>query len=184
MVANPLIFLHAGAKLLVLVWLFILSWHDSRSRRIPTPIIIVGIAVASCYAVTAGSSSRSVLGGASLMLCYATPSLLRTQGIGGGDVKVAFPIGMVAAAQSWSDWWIVAIAPFCVTALVGIGQFLVTSRTFAHRLGQEDLEIPTAVHASSGRIHNCAMVTLPHGISLSLVTALLVLWPVVDRLVG
>lgn len=48
MVADPLILLHAGAKLLVLVWLFILSWHDSRNRRIPTPIVIVGIVVASC----------------------------------------------------------------------------------------------------------------------------------------
>ena len=184
MVADPLILLHAGAKLLVLVWLFILSWHDSRNRRIPTPIVIVGIVVASCYVVTAGASSRSVLGGASLMLCYATPSLLRTKGIGGGDVKVAFPIGMVAAAQSWSSWWIVAIVPFCVTALVGIGQFLVMGRVLVHRLRQHCPEIPVSARPSSGRIHNLALFTVPHGTSLSLVTALLVLWPGVNHLVG
>ncbi len=57
------------------------------------------------------------------MLFYTVPSVFSTQGIGGGDIKAAFPIGMVAAAQSWSSWWIVAIVPFCVTALVGIGQF-------------------------------------------------------------
>ncbi|VHN99575.1 hypothetical protein LC603019_00096 [Lawsonella clevelandensis] len=181
---DPLLMLQASATLLVLGWLFMLSWHDSRSRRIPTPVVIAGIMVASCYAVTAGTSSTAVLGGGLLMLFYTVPSVFSTQGIGGGDIKAAFPIGMVAAAQSWSSWWIVAIVPFCVTALVGIGQFLVMGRVLVHRLRQHCPEILVSARPSSGRIHNCALFTVPHGTSLSLVTALLVLWPGVNHLVG
>ncbi len=43
---DPLLMLQASATLLVLGWLFMLSWHDSRSRRIPTPVVIAGIMVA------------------------------------------------------------------------------------------------------------------------------------------
>ena len=187
MVSDPSLAVCASACILVLWWLCRLAWRDSLSRRIPTSLVLTGIVVACYYSAVTGSLSTALLGGGLLALCYLVPSLLNAQGIGGGDIKVAFPIGMIAAAQSWSHWWIATIVPFCVTAVVGIGQYLLVTRTSTPSLNLKSGHVPIPAlvptsHHSEG-VSACAMFTVPHDISLSLVTALLMLSPLVGHLV-
>lgn len=156
-----------ATTLLVVCWLVVLAWGDSRHRRITAAVVAGGVVVAAAYALVLGTVPRALAGGGVLLVCYFLPYLWGA-GIGGGDVKAAFPLGMVAGAVGWTAWWTVALGAFIVTALVGVGQQLLSTHLFTSR---KVLSCNT-LRGNRGRV---AHHTVPHGVSLALVTSLVVL---------
>ena len=145
---------------LSLLWLAWLARQDSAARRIPTYLVGLGIVLASMYSFSEGACGRAVCAGLCLFACYLIPYVMGA-GIGGGDVKAAFPIGMFVGALGWAAWWCASVGAFLVTACVGIGQriLLRLSTQFSH----------TSAH---DEIHS---LTIPHGVSLAVVTGIILI---------
>lgn len=100
---------------------------DLETRRLPDAIVlptIVAIAVllAASAALTGdlGSIIRALIGGASLLVCYAILWLVSRGGMGLGDVKLAAAVGLATAWIGWDGLVVGALAAFLLGGVLGI----------------------------------------------------------------
>jgi leader peptidase (prepilin peptidase)/N-methyltransferase len=63
---------------------------------------------------------RALLGGVALGTCYLLLGLLSGGQLGGGDVKLAVPIGLVLGWLGWSTVLLGAAAGFVLAAIAGL----------------------------------------------------------------
>jgi len=104
---------------------------DAELRRLPTPIIVTGVVgVAVLLAGTAairgdlGSVLTSL--GASLAMgaIFLVIALIRPDGMGLGDVRLAVLIGLVTGWVGWSTAVLAFLSAFLLGALAGLGVLL------------------------------------------------------------
>ena len=97
------------------VWATILVGYDVCFSRLPNVLTYGGLAVLA--AVAAHNNPVLILGGLSWAALYAALGYV-VGGIGGGDVKLAASLGIVAATAGWWGWWGAVVGASISTALV------------------------------------------------------------------
>ncbi|MEV6106045.1 A24 family peptidase [Streptomyces sp. NPDC051940] len=128
----------AGAEPELAVWLLtapvcvVLVTVDIRVRRLPDVLTLplagaVALLLGGAALIgSAGSWTRALLGGLALGGAYLLLWLINPGGLGFGDVKLAFPLGMALGWYSWGILVTGAFAGFVLGALYGVG--LIVSR--------------------------------------------------------
>ncbi|GAA4850024.1 hypothetical protein GCM10025787_36230 [Saccharopolyspora rosea] len=86
-----------------------LAWEDARHRRLPNRLMLVLYATVALSLIAAGSLApdpalRAVLGALGALVFFAAVYLAQPDGLGGGDVKLAGPLGAVLAWHGWPCW--------------------------------------------------------------------------------
>ncbi|MCQ9163591.1 A24 family peptidase [Arthrobacter sp. STN4] len=96
----------AGLYYLVMAWR--LTVVDIRSKLLPNRIVFPSAAIAgvllllaSLFMLDAGAALRTVLGGAVLWAVYVVLRLVYPAGMGYGDVKLAFVLGLYLGFVGW-----------------------------------------------------------------------------------
>src|SRR5574337_495693 len=89
-----------AARLLLLVWLVMLSGYDIRWRRLPNWLTLPGAAV--------------------LTVVYLAVHLIQPAGLGAGDVKLAVGVGALTGLFGFETWLFAAIAAPLLTALLAL----------------------------------------------------------------
>lgn len=103
-----------GALIVLVVWCVAVVLVDERSRRIPDSLTLPALAGAVAGALL--SDPPVLLGGVAWAGLY-----LVGRGIGGGDVKLAVPLGIVAAAAGGIGAVLLAVVVAgAVTAVRGL----------------------------------------------------------------
>lgn len=114
----------------VAVWLSVV---DIRSHRLPNRIIFPSYAVAGALLLAsvlvagdAGAAVRIVLAGAALWSFYLLLRIIYPAGMGLGDVKLAFLLGLYLGLLGWTHLLFGTMAAFLLGGLWGLG--LIVSR--------------------------------------------------------
>jgi leader peptidase (prepilin peptidase)/N-methyltransferase len=118
-----ILWLYVAGSLIVLA-VYDLRWY-LLPDKILLPLIVPALAIASLYAVATGSwavlwkplLAAGLFGGA----FYALAVVTRGKGMGGGDIKLAFIMGLLLGLQKTSLAMLIA---FNVAAIVGLGLIL------------------------------------------------------------
>ncbi len=122
------------ARLLVLaafLWFaasgIVLTLIDLDTRRLPHAVtgtaLVVGAAlfVGACLAGAEWAALlRAAVGAASLFAFYSTLRLIRPDGMGGGDVRLAAVVGLMLGWLGWGPLLVGAFAAFVFGGVVGI----------------------------------------------------------------
>lgn len=112
-----------------LVWCLALTYFDLTRLRLPNMLTFAGAMGVIGYAAIAGRLSVAVIGGLVLAGVYLAVHVAAPAALGAGDVKLAFPLGGVAALSGANAWvWAAVLAP-AGTAVVG-GALLIARRTW------------------------------------------------------
>ena len=100
---------------------------DIEHKRLPNAIVyptavVVGVwlVAASLLAGDTGAALRTVLAGVALFAFYLLLALVYPAGMGLGDVKLAFPLGMALGWVAWSAVIVGTFAAFLLGAVVGV----------------------------------------------------------------
>lgn len=101
------------------LWLLVVALGDLHSRRIPNYLVLIGTALVMVGAILGNQVRSALLGGGILFGAYLLTRLFCT-GIGGGDIKVSFPMGALAGMYGEDAWIVAALGALCTTALVGL----------------------------------------------------------------
>ena len=124
-VAAIVSFVHPVLFAVVLVWCVALSYFDVTRLRLPNTLTLAGAIGLIGYASIAGGLSAAVVGGLLLASVYLVVHVVAPAALGAGDVKLAFPLGGVAALAGANAWvWAAVLAPVG-TAVVGGALLLV-----------------------------------------------------------
>ena len=84
------------------VWASLLVGWDVCFSRLPNVLTYTGFAVAIVVAVAAGDP-LAILGGVAWSALYIASGYI-SGGVGGGDVKLAASLGILAAMCGWRGW--------------------------------------------------------------------------------
>ena len=129
-----------------------LSAVDIRSHRLPNRIIFPSYAVAGALLVTAllaagdaGGALRTVLAGAALWSFYLMLRLIYPAGMGLGDVKLAFLLGLYLGQLGWMHLLYGTLAAFLLGGLWG-------SALIIFRRGSAKTRIPFGPFMLSGAL--------------------------------
>ncbi|MQA15806.1 MAG: prepilin peptidase [Pseudonocardiaceae bacterium] len=125
---------------LALGWLgVLLTITDLAQRRLPDVLTVPAYPVGAALLTVAASGSddgglalRGVLGAALWAGGYAAVRLVAPAALGGGDVKLAGPLGALTAAVSWSGLLLAVLAATVITALLAAVAALFGHRDVAH----------------------------------------------------
>ena len=82
---------------MLLTWVAAVAWWDIRARRIPNPLIVVGLGLGFFWAAMQGTWLDALSGGGLAFGVGIIPFALRA--LGGGDVKAAIVVGLFVGAQ-------------------------------------------------------------------------------------
>jgi len=130
----------AGLYFLVMAaWLTVI---DVKHHLLPNRIVFPSAAIAgvllllaSLLMFDAGAALRTILGGVVLLVVYAILRLIYPAGMGFGDVKLAFVLGLYLGFVSWPAVMWGTVLAFILAALWGIA-------LMALRRGTGKTEIP------------------------------------------
>ncbi|AKK08897.1 prepilin peptidase [Corynebacterium testudinoris] len=111
-----------GAVIVVVAWAVALSLIDVRVRRLPNHLTVP----AACGAVigAVGTDPLLLLGGVAWAGLY-----MLTGGFGGGDVKLAVSLGILAASGGEVVWFGAVIGASVITVIQGL---VSSQRTLPH----------------------------------------------------
>lgn len=109
-----------AARLLLLVWLVMLSGYDIRQRRLPNWLTLPGAAAVLVVAGEAGRGMPALVGAAVLTVVYLVVHLIQPAGLGAGDVKLAVGVGALTGLFGFETWLFAAIAAPLLTALLAL----------------------------------------------------------------
>ncbi|GGH50434.1 prepilin peptidase [Microbacterium album] len=105
---------------------------DLDTQRLPNALVlpllgtgVVAFAVAGPLSGDLGATVRALAGGAILFAVYLVLHLVRPDGMGAGDVKLAAALGVFLGWSGWGALAVGAIAAFALGAVVGIVLMLV-----------------------------------------------------------
>ena len=101
-------------------WCSVLACIDIGSRRLPNPLTGAGAIVVLLLGAFSGDIAPMLVGAAALFGSYLLVHLCLPAAFGAGDVKLAWPLGGVAAMAGLDAWALVAILPPLLTGLVGV----------------------------------------------------------------
>lgn len=105
----------------------LLSWVDAREHRLPNRLV-AALSVAVALGLSAASAQtgdwaallRALLGGLALAGLYLAVALISPASMGMGDVKLAFPLGMLVAWFSWTAWLWALFGAFLIGGLAAL----------------------------------------------------------------
>jgi leader peptidase (prepilin peptidase)/N-methyltransferase len=130
----------AARVLVVVAFLYLmaisiaLALIDLDTHRLPNALVlpsyVVGLVLLGAAALLGGDPfalARSAIGGAALFLFYLVLALVRPDGMGFGDVKLAGVLGLFLGFLGWAPLLVGAFAAFLLGGLFGIA-LLVTRR--------------------------------------------------------
>ncbi|MDG3011273.1 prepilin peptidase [Rhodococcus sp. D2-41] len=101
-------------------WAVALTVIDLHERRLPDALTLPAAAVALLYAAATGTGGAAVLGALTLFVVYLLVHLARPAALGGGDVKLALPVGALTGAAGASTWLLAAVLATAATAAAGL----------------------------------------------------------------
>lgn len=109
----------------------LLSWVDVREHRLPNRLVAV-LTVAVALSLVAASAQtgdwaallRALLGGLALAGLYLAVAIISPASMGMGDVKLAFPLGMLVAWFSWTAWLWALFGSFVLGGLAAVSLLL------------------------------------------------------------
>ncbi|MCU4673600.1 prepilin peptidase [Microbacterium fluvii] len=115
-----------------------LALIDLDTKRLPNAIVLpayivllVLFALACLLGAEWGALLRAAIGGAALYAFYALLRLVRPDGMGGGDVKLA---GVLGLALGWLGWGALVVGAFAAFLLGGVfGLALIAARRAGRR---------------------------------------------------
>ena len=110
------------------LWCAALAYCDITTLRLPNMLTAIGAAGVVGYGIVVGAAGAVLAGGAILSGVYLVVHLSAPAALGAGDVKLAFPLGGVAALAGANAWVWAALAAPVGTAVVG-GALLLIRRT-------------------------------------------------------
>lgn len=111
------------ALLAVLSWLAVAgSATDLLVRRLPNALTLPALALVPAALVPAGGAAvgRGLAGAVLLGGAYLVVHLASPRAMGGGDVKLAGPVGAAAAGAGWAALPVVAVLAAVVSAAVAL----------------------------------------------------------------
>lgn len=111
------------ALLAVLSWLAVAgSATDLLVRRLPNALTLPALALVPAALVPAGGAAvgRGLAGAVLLGGAYLVVHLASPRAMGGGDVKLAGPVGAAAAGAGWAVLPVVAVLAAVVSAAVAL----------------------------------------------------------------
>lgn len=97
------------------VWATILVGYDMCFSRLPNVLTYGGFVVTTALALF--TNPMFLFGGVAWTGLYAVLGKSRG-GVGGGDIKLAASLGIVAATAGWWGWWGAVVGASISTALV------------------------------------------------------------------
>lgn len=120
----------SGLLLPVFALLVLIDWRTKLLPRVvvlPVSVLLAGLAVAD-WAIRRDTAAltRELCGGASAWLIFGALWFIRRAGMGFGDVRLAFPLGVLMAAVSWNAWLVGLYAAFVAFTIFGVGLAAVT----------------------------------------------------------
>ncbi|WP_084348801.1 A24 family peptidase [Rhodococcus sp. 1163] len=101
-------------------WCSVLACIDVGCRRLPNPLTGAGAFVVLLLGAFSGDIAPMLVGAAALFGSYLLVHVCLPMAFGAGDVKLAWPLGGVAAMAGLDTWALVAILPPLLTGLVGV----------------------------------------------------------------
>lgn len=117
-----------------------LALIDLDTHRLPNALVlpsyIVGLVLLGAAALVGGDPfalARAAIGGAALFLFYLVLALVRPDGMGFGDVKLAGVLGLFLGFLGWAPLLVGAFAAFLLGGLFGIA--LLATRRAGRRSG-------------------------------------------------
>lgn len=122
-----------GAGVLAPPWLpalLVLSWVgvaagavDLRLHRLPDALTLPAAVAVPMALLPLGAAtvSRSLLAGLAGAAAYAVVRGVAPAALGGGDVKLAVPVGTLAGAVSWPSLALAAVLAALLTAMLALG---------------------------------------------------------------
>ncbi|NVM94447.1 prepilin peptidase [Arthrobacter wenxiniae] len=124
----------AGLHYLVMAWR--LTVIDIRHQLLPNRIVFPSAAIAgvllllaSLFMHDAGAAFRTVLGGVVLWAAYVVLRLVYPAGMGYGDVKLAFVLGLYLGFVSWGAVLWGTVLAFLLGALWGLALMILRRGT-------------------------------------------------------
>lgn len=116
------------ALALLVPWALRVTVVDVRHRRIPVRLQILGSAISAIAvsaAVLTGARGERVwvsaaAGAVFLFLFYLVLRMLAPTQLGGGDLRIAPAVGAIGGLSGMWGIAVVGIAPFAVTAVIGL----------------------------------------------------------------
>ncbi len=112
-----------AALLAVLSWLAVAgSATDLLVRRLPNALTVPGFVLVLAALVPAGGGAvlRGLAGAVLLGGAYLVVHLVSPRAMGGGDVKLAAPVGAAAAGTGWALLPVVAVGAAVASAVVAL----------------------------------------------------------------
>ncbi|MGB6183261.1 MAG: prepilin peptidase [Rhodococcus sp. (in: high G+C Gram-positive bacteria)] len=101
-------------------WCVCLTLVDYSCCRLPNALTGPGTVAVLTAAAWDGLGLAAFNGGVLLALLYAVVHVVSRGGVGGGDVKLAIPLGAAAATSGGSAWWWAAACAPMGTAALGL----------------------------------------------------------------
>lgn len=120
-------------------WAVLLTATDLRARRLPDALTLPAVPVAAALLAVAAAAGgpggllpRAAVGALLWAGPYAAVRLVASGALGGGDLKLAAPLGAVSAASSWSGLFVALLLASVLTLLVAVPARLVGRAAVAH----------------------------------------------------
>ncbi len=101
-------------------WCACLSSIDVGSRRLPNVLTAAGAIVIGVHAAVLDRFPAMLVGAAGLFGCYLVVHVVMPRAFGAGDVKLAWPLGGVAAMAGIDAWAVAALAAPLLTGVAGV----------------------------------------------------------------
>ncbi|MDR1633491.1 MAG: prepilin peptidase [Bifidobacteriaceae bacterium] len=130
---------------------------DARTRRLPDaivlpsfPVLAALLALASWLTADWSALLRAGIGGLGLLVAYGLIHLIKPNGMGKGDVKLAGLIGLILAYQGWGPLAVGVFGAFLLGSVWGIG-------VIAKSRGGRKTTIPFGPWMCAGAVLGCAV---------------------------
>ncbi|QIS04850.1 prepilin peptidase [Nocardia brasiliensis] len=141
----------------LLAWCAVLSGIDLRQRRLPNELTGSGALAVLGYALSTTQFTAALLGAALLALPYLALHLLVPAACGAGDVKLAVPLGAVAALGGGQAWVQAAVAAPLLTAAAGLVLLLIC------RIRAPGTPVPALPHGPAMCLATVTALVVAHG---------------------
>lgn len=148
---------HCLPLLLGLSWLAVAAGAtDLLHRRLPDVLTLPALPIAVLMTVPLGLAPmwRAVWGAFALFGVYLAVRVAAPAALGAGDVKLAAPLGAALGAVSWSAVLVGAVLASVLTAVLGIGNWLVRAR-----LRHTEPRAPTGLPHGASMLASAWLVT-------------------------